>query len=58
LFGLTYFWVCVKQLMQINKLVCSIIIKFFNVVYEKTTYKDATFVNKNTWINIEVYLFA
>jgi hypothetical protein len=44
--------------MQINKLVCSIIIKFFNVVYEKTTYKDATFVNKNTWINIEVYLFA
>jgi hypothetical protein len=36
--------------MQINKL--------FNVVYDKTTYKDTIFVGENLWINIKAYLFA
>jgi hypothetical protein len=31
--------------------------KFFKVVYEKTTYKDMIFVNKNLLINIKLYLF-
>jgi hypothetical protein len=31
--------------------------KFFKVVYEKKTYKNTIFVNKNLWINIKIYLF-
>jgi len=44
-FGLGLFWSCAKQLMQTNKFLC-IIHKFVNVVYEKTVYKETTFVSE------------
>lgn len=43
--------------MQINKFLW-IIHKFVNVVYGKTVYRDAIFINENLSINIETYLFA
>jgi hypothetical protein len=44
--------------MQINKLLCIIIHKLVNVVYEKTAYADTIFASENLWITIDAYLFA
>jgi hypothetical protein len=42
--------------MQINKLLC--IIKFVNIVYEKTAFEDTIFIKENLWVNLKTYLFA
>jgi len=57
LFGLAYFLAYVKQIMQINKLLC-ITHKLVKVVYEKIAYENTIFVNENLRINIKAYLFV
>jgi len=42
------FWAYAKQLMQINKLLCTIH-KLVKVVYEKTPYEDTISVSENLW---------
>jgi len=46
LFGLTYFRVYAKQLMNINMPLC-IIYMLVNVIYEKTVYECIIFVSEN-----------
>jgi len=41
-----------------NKYLLSIIYKFVNVVYEKTTYEGTIFVSENLWIKIKTYFLA
>jgi hypothetical protein len=53
---LTYFSAYIKQLMQINKLLC-IIHKLRKVVYNKTTSGDTNFVSANLRINIKAHWF-
>ena len=44
-FDLTYFRAYIKQFKQINKFLCIIYRCLIKVVYEKTIYEDAIFVN-------------
>jgi len=57
LFGLIYFWVYAKQLMQINKLLRTIH-NLVKAVYVKAAYEDTIFFSENFWINIKAYLSA